>query len=91
MKAADDGSPGTTTSSSSSSSTCDTVIRRPSRSNATRGAAQQALGVVAAHRCSTTVVEPAAIIPAISTHDFTCALATGSSYSIPVSVGAARP
>ena len=32
---------------------------------------------------STTVVLPAASIPAISTHDFTCALATGSSYSIP--------
>ena len=34
-------------------------------------------------RCSTTVVSLSASRPASSTHDFTCALATGSSYSIP--------
>jgi hypothetical protein len=79
MKAADDGSPGTTISSSSSSSTCDTVIRRPSRSNATRARRRRRSVWSRLTDGSTTVVEPAAIIPAISTHDFTCALATGSS------------
>ena len=34
---------------------------------------------------STTVVSPSASSPASSTHDFTCAEATGSSYVMPVS------
>ena len=34
---------------------------------------------------SVIVVEPAASIPAISTHDLTWALATGTSYSMPAS------
>ncbi len=34
-------------------------------------------------RCSTTVVGPSALRPASSRHDLTCALATGSRYSIP--------
>ena len=86
MKAADDGSPGTTTWSSSSSSTCATVMRSPSRSNGTR--ARRIMRSVWSRLMepSVTVVEPDASIPAISTQDFTWALGTGRSYSMPVSV-----
>ncbi len=85
MNAAEDGSPGTTISSSSSSSTWATVIRRPSRSNGTRERRRMRSVWSRLSRDSTTVVLPLASIPAISTHDFTCALATFSSYSIPSS------
>ncbi len=83
--AADDGSPGTTTSSSSSSSTWRTVERSPSFSNGTR--ARRSIRSVWSRLLapSRTVVEPEANIPAIRTHDFTCALGTGRSYSMPVS------
>jgi hypothetical protein len=80
MNAADEGSPGTaSTSPSSSSSTWRTVERRPSCSKGTRArrssrSVWSRLGTV-----STTVVEPAANMPAIRTHDLTCALGTGSS------------
>ena len=85
MKAADEGSPGTTTSSSSISSTCVTVRRPFSDWNGTwarrmRRSVWSRLGPG-----STTVVEPSASIPAISTHDLTWALATGSRYSTPTS------
>ncbi len=79
MKAAEEGSPGTVSSSSSSSSTSDTHTVRPSRSNGTR-ARQRMRSVWSRLRVpSVTLVRPEARRPAISTHDFTCALATGSS------------
>jgi hypothetical protein len=78
-KAADDGSPGTTISSSSSSSTWVTVTRRWSRVNGTR-ARRSMRSVWSRLWCrSRTVVEPAASRPAMSTHDLTWALGTGSS------------
>ena len=58
-------------------------MRRPSWSKGTR--APQAARWSRLGAGSRTVVEPEAIIPAIRTHDFTCALAIGSSYSIPAS------
>ena len=79
MKAADDGSPGTTISSSSSSSTLDTVSLRPSCSNGTRARRSSRSVWSRLGAGSLTLVEPAASIPAISTHDLTWALATGSS------------
>ena len=86
MKAADEGSPGTTTSSSSISSTCVT------RQAAVLGLERHVGAAHAGARCgrgsgpgSTTVVEPSASIPAISTQDLTWALATGSGYSTPTS------
>ena len=83
--AADEGSPGTTMSSSSSSSTWATVMRPPSRSNGTRARLRKRSVWSRLGPGSVTVVDPEASIPAISTHDFTCALGTGSSYSMPVS------
>ena len=82
-KAAEDGSPGTCSAPSSSSSCAATVIRSPTREIRTPAAASirsvwSRLGLG-----STTVVGPDASSPASSTHDFTCADATGSSYSIP--------
>ena len=79
MNAAEDGSAGTTISSSSSSSTCETVDLKPSCSNGTR--ARRSMRSVWSRLCapSTTVVEPSASMPAISTHDLTCALGTGIS------------
>ena len=84
-KAADDGSPGTCRAPSSSSSWAATVMRSPSRAIRTPAAASirsvwSRLGLG-----STTVVGPEASRPASSTHDLTCAEATGSSYSIPFS------
>ncbi len=76
--AADDGSPGTVISSSSSSSTWVTVAVRPSRSNGTR--AWRIIRSVWSRLMLPSVieVEPEASIPAISTHDLTWALGTGS-------------
>ena len=85
MKAADEGSPGTTTRSSSSSSTWATVIRSPSRSNGTRARRSMRSVWSRLTEASATVVEPPANMPAISTQDFTWALAIGSSYSMPLS------
>ena len=80
MNAAEEGSPGTTISSSSSSSTLETVIEQPVALERARGrgGAGARCGRGSA-RGSVTVVEPTASIPAISTHDLTWALATGSS------------
>ena len=79
MNAADEGSAGTLIPSSSSSSTWDTVARSPSRSNGTRARRSSRSVWSRLGAPSTTVVEPSANMPAISTHDFTCALGTGSS------------
>ena len=81
--AADDGSPGTWMSPSSSSSCWVSSIRSPSRvirtpARASRRSVWSRLG-----SGSITVVVPDASRPAISTHDLTCAEATGSSYSMP--------
>ena len=81
--AAEDGSPGTWIAPSSSSSCWVSEIRSPSReirqpARASRRSVWSRLG-----SGSITVVVPDASRPAISTHDFTCALATGSVYSIP--------
>ncbi len=81
--AAEDGSPGTWMSPSSSSSCWVSTIRSPSRliwapARASRRSVWSRLG-----SGSITVVVPEASSPAISTHDLTWALATGSSYSIP--------
>ncbi len=71
MKAADDGSPGTTISSSSSSSTLDTVSRRSACSNGTRARRSSRSVWSRLGAGSLTLVEPAASMPAISTHDLT--------------------
>ena len=82
-KAAEDGSPGTWIAPSSSSSCWVSSIRSPSRvirqpERASRRSVWSRLG-----SGSITVVVPEASRPAISTHDLTCAEATGSVYSIP--------
>ena len=83
--AADEKSPGTRTASSDSrsarSTETDAGVRR------TRAPAAASISSVWSREgaCSMTVVRPAAPRPASSTADFTWALATGSSYSIPCS------
>ena len=79
MNAAELRSPGTAISSSSSSSTCATVVRRPSRSTGTRARRRMRSVWSRLWTASHTEVVPSARMPAISTHDLTCALATGSS------------
>ena len=85
MNAADEGSPGTATSSSSSSSTWHTRSRSPSWSNGTRERRRMRSVWSRLGAGSRTVVLPSASIPAISRHDLTWALATGSSWWAPVS------
>ena len=75
--AADDGSPGTTTSSSSSSSVWLTRVVSPSRSNGTSERSRIRSVWSRLWYGSVKLVVPSASRPAISTHDFTCALATG--------------
>ena len=79
MKAADDGSPGTRTPSISSSSTEAIFSRSPSCSNGTRAPRRKRSVWSRLGAGSITVVEPDAFIPASSTQDLTCALATGNS------------
>jgi hypothetical protein len=79
MKAADEGSPGTTTSSSSSSSTWEMRVVRPSRSSGTRARRRMRSVWSRLWRDSVMRVLPSASNPAISTHDLTWALGTGSS------------
>ena len=85
QNAADDGSPGT--SHVAELELVDAArpsTRRPSRRDRGAGAQQHPLGVVAARRAARSrSSRPSASSPASSTHDFTCALATGSSYSMP--------
>ena len=78
-KAALDGSPGTTSSSSVSSSVPATVTWRPLRCTVTPAAVSMRSVWSRLAAGSVTVVAPSAARPASSTHDFTCALATGSS------------
>ena len=84
-KAAEDGSPGTWMAPSSSSSCGETVTRAPSRAMRTPAPASMRSVWSRLGAGSTTVVEPDASRPASSTHDFTCAEATGIRYSIPLS------
>ena len=81
--AAEDGSPGTWMSPSSSSSCWVTLIRSPSRAIRTPARASSRSVWSRLGSGSITVVVPSASSPAISTHDLTCAEATGSVYSIP--------
>jgi hypothetical protein len=77
-KAADDGSAGTVISSSSSSSVALIRTVKPSRSNGARARASMR-SVWSRLWCgSVTLVCPVASRPAISTHDLTWAVATGS-------------
>ncbi len=86
QNAADDGSPGTVTSPSSSSSSWETQSAPSSRREKRACDPSRIRSVWSRLGCgSRTIVSPSASSPAISTHDFTCALATGSSYSMPVS------
>ena len=77
-------SPGTSMRSSASRSAGQTEISAGAPLDPHTGGPQQALGVVARRRParSTTVGPWLAYSPARSTHDLTCAEATGSSYSI---------
>ena len=79
QNAADDGSPGTCRCPPTSSSTGTTVTRRPLRWTAapSRVSIRSVWSRLACG--SVTVVGPSARSPAMSTHDFTCALATGMS------------
>ena len=81
--AAEEKSPGTSTSPSSMRRMPDTDMRPPSLRTSTPAARSITSVWSRDGRCSTTVVSLSASRPASSTHDFTCALATGSSYSIP--------
>ncbi len=83
QKAALERSPGTAIDSSPSSSTRRTVTRPPSRSIGAPAAASIRSVWSRLGFGSTTVVGSAVLMPAISTHDLTCAVATGSTYSIP--------
>ena len=76
--AADDGSPGTWMSPSSSSSCWVSSIRSPSRVMRTPARASSRSVWSRLGSGSITVVVPSASSPAISTHDLTCAEATGS-------------
>ena len=77
--AALDASPGTTISSSVSSSVPATVTWRPLRCTVTPAAASIRSVWSRLGAGSDTVVAPSAARAASSTHDLTCALATGSS------------
>ena len=83
--AAEEMSPGTSTSSSRRCSVPSTEIERPFRRTGTPAASSISSVWSRVGAGSSTVVLPRAPSPASSTADFTCALATGSSYSIPVS------
>ena len=74
--AADDGSAGTCTSSSSSSSHCHTRTVVPSRTNGTCAPMRKRSVWSRLRVGSVKLVSRSAIRAAISTHDFTCALAT---------------
>ena len=83
-KAADDGSPGTCRAPSSSSSWAATVIAVAVAGDPHAGGGEHPLGVVAARLAARRPSSsPDASSPASSTHDLTCAEATGSSYSMP--------
>ena len=89
--AAEDRSPGTSMRSSSSSSALPTTVavtppvRSASRRTGRAGAQQHAARCGRGSGAGSITVVPSVSRPASSTHDLTCALATGSSYSIPVS------
>ena len=87
--AAEEKSPGTSTSLEPQALGAATRSRRPPRCAARRPPrrASARCGRGSASR-STTVVSPSASSPASSTQDFTCALATGSSYADAVQLGA---
>ena len=87
--AADDGSPGTSISAISSSSTLPIVVRTPPPGRDSRCTVAPARismrSVWSRVGTGSTTVVASVTSPASSTHDLTCALATGSSYSMPVS------
>ena len=76
-------SPGTTTRSSSSSSTLPTEARRPTQRTSTPAARSIRSVWSRVGEGVMTAVSPSATRPAIRTQDLTCALAAGSSYSMP--------
>ena len=81
--AADEKSPGTSTSPSRSEPAGWTVIEVGPRRTGTPAPSSMSSVWSRVGAGSTTVVWPPALIPASSTADFTCALATGSSYVSP--------
>ena len=77
MNAADERSPGTVMSCASSAPARDRLTSAPARRTATPAPASIRSVWSRLGAGSVTVVVPSAARPAMSTHDFTCALATG--------------